>query len=207
VFGSEVAGDLSRLKDKLPPFSMKQARAALAAEFGEAEAVRLFPGLSEPVAAASLAQVHKMPLPDGDRAVKILRPGIERQMELELSAMRRAARTIEGVSSESRRLKPIALTDTISNFMLRELDLRLEAGGADEMRAINEKTGFFDIPKVDWERTGKRVLTISWINGTPLTQPGVLDRPGLDRVKARQRHHAGLPRQRHRVRRLPCRHA
>ena len=55
VFGSEVADDLSRLKDKLPPFSMKQARAALAAEFGEAEAARLFPGLSDPVAAASLA--------------------------------------------------------------------------------------------------------------------------------------------------------
>lgn len=183
VFGSEVAGDLARLKDKLPPFPMKQARAALAAEFGEAEAARLFPGLSDPVAAASLAQVHKLSLPDGDRAVKILRPGIERQLELELSAMRRAARTLEGVSAESRRLRPIAFTDTIANFMTRELDLRLEAGGADEMRAIHETTGFFDIPTVDWERTGKRVLTIAWINGTPLTAPGVLDRPGLDRKK------------------------
>jgi ubiquinone biosynthesis protein len=183
VFGSEVAGDLSRLKDQLPPFSMKEARTALVAEFGEAEAARLFPGLSEPVAAASLAQVHRMALPDGDRAVKILRPGIERQLELELSAMRRAARTIEGVSSESRRLRPVAFTETISNAMLRELDLRLEAGGADEMRAIHQKTGYFDIPKVDWERTGRRVLTISWIDGTPLTAPGVLDRPGLDRKK------------------------
>jgi len=67
--------------------------------------------------------------------------------------------------------------------MLRELDLRLEAGGADEMRVIHEKTGYFDIPKVDWERTGRRVLTIAWIDGTPLTAPGVLDRPGLDRRK------------------------
>jgi len=183
VFGSEVAGDLARLKDKLPPFSMKQARAALAEEFGETEAVRLFPNLSEPVAAASLAQVHKMSLAEGDRAVKILRPGIERQLERELSAMRRAARTIETVSSQSRRLRPIAFTDTIASSMLRELDLRLEAGGTDEMRAINEKTGFFRIPEVDWERTGKRVLTISWIDGTALAQPGWMDRSGLDRAR------------------------
>lgn len=183
VFGSEVAGDLSRLKDKLPPFPMKQARAALAAEFGKAEAERLFPGLSEPVAAASLAQVHRMELPDGTRAVKILRPGIERQLELELSAMRRAARTIEGVSSESRRLRPIAFTETIATSMMRETDMRLEAGGADEMRAVHEKLGYFRIPKVDWERTGRRVLTAEWIEGTPLTAPGGLDRPGIDRNK------------------------
>ncbi|MFN4024451.1 MAG: 2-polyprenylphenol 6-hydroxylase [Hyphomonas sp.] len=183
VFGSEVAGDLSRLKDKLPPFSMKQARDALAAEFGAAEAGRLFPGLSEPVAAASLAQVHRMALPDGDRAVKILRPGIERQLTLELSAMQRAARTIEGVSSESRRLKPVAFTQTIATSMMRETDLRLEAGGADEMHDIHQKTGYFRIPKVDWERTGRRVLTAEWIEGTPLTSDGALDRPGLDRKR------------------------
>jgi ubiquinone biosynthesis protein len=183
VFGPEVAGDLSRLKDKLPPFPMKQARAALVAEFGAEDAARLFPDLSEPVAAASLAQVHRMVLPDGARAVKILRPGIERQLELELSAMRRAARTIEGVSSESRRLRPIAFTETIATSMMRETDLRLEAGGADEMRAVHEKTGYFRIPKVDWERSGRRVLTAEWIEGTPLTAPGALDRPGLDRNK------------------------
>lgn len=183
VFGSEVAGDLSRLKDKLPPFSMRQARAALAAEFGAADAERLFPGLTDPVAAASLAQVHRMPLPDGDRAVKILRPGIERQLTLELSAMQRAARTIEGVSLESRRLKPVAFTQTIATSMMRELDLRLEAGGADEMHGIHQKTGYFRIPKVDWERTGRRVMTAEWIEGTPLTAPGALDRPGLDRKK------------------------
>lgn len=183
VFGSEVAGDLSRLKDRLPPFPMKQARAALAAEFGAEAAGQLFPGLSEPVAAASLAQVHRMTLPDGERAVKILRPGIERLLALELSAMRRAARTIEGVSSESRRLKPVAFTETIAAAMTRETDLRLEAGGADEMREIYAKTGFFRVPKVDWDRTGKRVLTAEWIEGTPLTTPGALERSGIDRQK------------------------
>ncbi len=182
VFGSEVTGDLSRLKDKLPPFSLKLARAALAEEFGADEAMRLFPDLGEPVAAASLAQVHRMVLPDGARAVKILRPGIELQLTRELSAMKRAARTIEGVSADSRRLKPVAFTETIAASMMRETDLRLEAGGADEMRVISEKSGHFVIPKVDWERTGRRVLTTDWVEGTPMTDPKALDRPGLDRV-------------------------
>ncbi len=183
MFGTEVAGDLSRLKDKLPPFPMTAARAALVDEFGRDEAARLFPALSQPVAAASLAQVHRMDTPDGPRAVKILRPGIERQLELELSAMRRAARAIEGVSSESRRLRPIAFTETIASSMTRELDLRLEAGGVDEMRAVYSRTGYFEAPEVDWERTGRRVLTLSWIDGVPLTEPGALNAPGLDRQR------------------------
>ena len=181
VFGSEVTSDLDRLKDKLPPFSMKAARAALVAEFGAEEAARLFPDLSEPVAAASLAQVHRMELPDGPRAVKILRPKIEEQLTKELSAMKRAARTIEGISAESRRLKPVAFTETIATAMMRETDLRLEAGGADEMRELSEKTGYFQIPKVDWDRTGRRVLTTDWVEGIPLTDPKALDRPDIDR--------------------------
>ena len=127
VFGAEVTEDLGRLKDKLPPFSMKAARAALAEEFGAADAKHLFGDLSDPVAAASLAQVHKMELAGGTRAVKILRPGIERQLTVELSAMKRAARTIEGISAESQRLKPVAFTETIAAAMMRETDLRLEA--------------------------------------------------------------------------------
>ena len=182
VFGSEVTHDLGHLKDKLPPFPLAAAHKALAEEFGKEEAERLFPDLDEPVAAASLAQVHRMKLGDATRAVKILRPGIEGKLLKELSAMKRAARTIEGVSSESRRLKPVAFTETIASSMMRETDLRLEAGGADEMRAISEKSGYYQIPQVDWERTGRRVLTTDWVAGTPLTQPGALDQPGLDKV-------------------------
>ena len=182
VFGSEVTTDLSRLKDKLPPFSGKLARAALVEEFGLEEANRLFPDLGPPIAAASLAQVHRMETAGGSRAVKILRPGIEGQLTRELSAMKRAARTIEGVSIDSRRLKPIAFTETIAAAMMRETDLRLEAGGADEMRELSEKSGYFKVPKVDWDRTGRRVLTTDWVEGTPLTDPAALANPAIDRV-------------------------
>ncbi|WP_373008271.1 AarF/UbiB family protein [Hyphomonas sp.] len=182
VFGSEVTADLSRLKDKLLPFSGKLARAALVEEFGLEEANRLFPDLGPPIAAASLAQVHRMETAGGARAVKILRPGIEGQLTRELSAMKRAARTIEGVSVESRRLKPVAFTDTIAAAMMRETDLRLEAGGADEMRELSEKSGYFQVPKVDWARTGRRVLTTDWVEGTPLTHPAALANSAIDRV-------------------------
>lgn len=183
VFGSDVATDLSRLKDKLPPFSMNEARKALETEFGKAEADRLFQGLGEPVAAASLAQVHRLETADGPKAVKVLRPGVERLISQELRAMRRAARTIERASVESRRLEPVAFTNTVADSMMKELDLRLEAGGADEIRALSEKEGWFVVPAVDWDRTGQRVLTTDWVEGVPLTQPDALSQPGLERTE------------------------
>lgn len=183
VFGVETTQDLSRLKDKLPPFKEGQARKALESEFGEAEAATLFPDLGVPVAAASIAQVHRMETADGVRAVKILRPGIEKKISNALSAMQRAARTIERTSAESRRLEPVAFTETIAKAMLRELDLRLEAGGLDEMREISAETGHFIVPGVDWDRTGQRVLTMDWLDGVPLTDPAALDVPGVDRVE------------------------
>ncbi len=180
VIGVAAADDLSRLKDKLPPFSEEKARAALEAEFGTAEADRLFPDLGPPVAAASLAQVHRMQTPSGLRAVKILRPGIERRIENALSAMQRAGRTIERANPESKRLEPAAFTQTIARSMLRELDLRLEAGGADELRELSLKNGHFTVPAIDWERTGRRVVTMDWLDGTPLTSPSALE--GVDRA-------------------------
>lgn len=183
VFGTEVASDLSRLKDKLPPFPVKQARQILDKEFGEAVAASLFPALGEPVAAASLAQVHKMETPDGMRAVKILRPGVEQMIARELRAMKRAARTIERASEESRRLEPVAFTNTVADAMMKELDLRLEAGGADQIKSISDKHEWFVIPAVDWDRTSQRVLTTDWVDGIPLTDPKALDQPGLDRAE------------------------
>lgn len=181
VFGVETTGDLSRLKDKLPPFSEKLARKAIVAEFEADEAERLFPELGSAVAAASLAQVHKMETGDGAKAVKILRPGVEQMIRRELRAMKRAARTIEARSVDSRRMEPVAFVGTVAESMEKELDLTLEAGGADEMRELSAADGYYVIPEVDWERSGKRVLTTSWIAGTPLTNREALERPDVDR--------------------------
>lgn len=182
VFGAETAQDLSRLKDKLEPFSMAEARRILAEEFGQEEAESLFAGLGEPVAAASLAQVHRLETSDGPKAVKILRPGVEKLIYQELRAIRRAARTVERASVESRRLEPVKFTETVATSMEKELDFRLEAGGADQMRSISEKEDWFHVPAVVWDRTAQRVLTIDWVEGIPLTRPEALEQPGLERV-------------------------
>ncbi|MEM9938394.1 MAG: AarF/UbiB family protein [Pseudomonadota bacterium] len=180
VFGVETTTDLSRLKDKLPPFPMQAARKALAEDFPD-EHEALFPELSEPIAAASLAQVHKLQTDEGTRAVKILRPGVEILIARELRAIKRAARTVERVSIESRRLEPVAFTETVGASMEKELDLRLEAGGADELRKLDGTSTYFAIPAVDWSRSSKRILTTDWVDGTPLTDPSAADQPGLDR--------------------------
>ncbi len=182
VFGVETTTDLSRLKDRLPPFSMAEARKALVDEFGAEEAAELFPELSDPIAAASLAQVHRLETSDGPKAVKILRPKVETLIDLELRALKRAAHTVERVSVESRRMEPVAFINTIATAMEKELDLRLEAGGSDELRQLAFKTGHFSIPAVDWTRTGRRVLTTDWVDGKPLTAPDALVVPGLDKV-------------------------
>ena len=181
VFGVEATTDLSRLKDKLPPFLVEAARKQIETEFGVDEANRLFPDLGPAIAAASLAQVHKVETPEGLKAVKVLRPGVDRQIMTELRAMKRAATTIEQVDKASRRLEPLAFVETVSAAMEKELDLRLEAGGASEFAEIAAKSDAFHVPEVDWERSGRTVLTTDWVNGTPLTDNAALAMRAFDR--------------------------
>jgi ubiquinone biosynthesis protein len=174
VIGVTAATDLSRLKDALPPFPKTQAVRTLREEFGE-EATRLFANLSDPVAAASVAQVHRMETPQGAKAVKILRPGIERKMELELRAMRRIAYSAQkNGPPEVKRMEPAAFIDTMSRSLTREMDLRFEAGAASEFAEIAAIDNYVHAPKVDWERTSQRVLTTEWVEGRSLTDPGAI---------------------------------
>ena len=180
VIGVQAATDLSRLKDALPPFSKAQAIVSLRAEFGP-DADRLFAGLGEPVAAASVAQVHRLETPQGAKAVKILRPGIERKMELELRAMRRVAYSAQRRGpAEVKRMEPAAFIDTMARSLTREMDLRFEAGAASEFGEIAAVDSYVFAPGVDWERTSQRVLTTDWIDGRSLTDPGAIG--SVDRI-------------------------
>ncbi|HVY90394.1 MAG TPA: AarF/UbiB family protein, partial [Hyphomonadaceae bacterium] len=180
VIGVEAATDLSRLKDAIPPFPKAQAIKALREEFGD-NASKLFPNLSDPVAAASVAQVHRMETPQGAKAVKILRPGIERKMELELRAMRRIAYSAQkNGPPEVKRMEPAAFIDTMAQSLTREMDLRFEAGAASEFAEIAALDNYVYAPKVDWERTSQRVLTTEWIEGRSLTDPGAIG--AMDRI-------------------------
>jgi ubiquinone biosynthesis protein len=186
VVGPQLAAALGTLRDRLPPFSTGKAQAEIEAAFGKPWS-EVYAEFGPPVAAASIAQVHKatVPSPGGNRpvAVKILRPGIEKRFKRDLESFYFAARSAETLSPQSRRLRPVAAVDTLAQSVLLEMDLRLEAAAISEMAENIEKSGDrdFRVPKVDWERTAKRVMTLEWINGISLTGIAAIEAAGLDR--------------------------
>jgi len=181
IFGIEFAEDLSRLKDRLAPFPTEVARREIEASLGK-PVDALYARFGEPVGAASLAQAHDAALPDGRRvAVKVLRPGVGRRVAEDSQAMRLAGRLLERWFPATRRLEPSALAETVIRATELELDLRLEAAGADELREVMARDGYMTAPKVVWPGVGKSVLTMEWAQGLPLSDPAALDQPGLDR--------------------------
>lgn len=184
VIGPELAGDLSHLQDKMPPFSMAEARRAVEEALGG----RLedhFVEFGPPVAAASIAQVHKAVTVDKDGqrhevAVKILRPDVEKRFKRDLDSYFFAARLIERVHAPSRRLKPVAVVENLARTTELEMDLRLEGAAISEMAENTVNDPKFRVPVVDWKRTAKRVLTTNWIDGIPLSDHARVREQGYD---------------------------
>jgi ubiquinone biosynthesis protein len=181
ILGVTFADDLSRLKDRLAPFPLDEARAEVAAALGTPTEA-LFAEFGEAVAGASLAQAHRATLVGGRQvAVKVLRPGIEGRIAADTDALRAAARLAEAWAPAARRLEPRAFAETVIRALELELDLRFEAAGADELRAVMAHDGYMRAPAVVWEGVARRVLTLEWAPGAPLSDPAALDTPGLDR--------------------------
>ena len=179
-FGREFAEDLSRLKDRLPAFPTAVARAEVERALGRT-VESLYAEFGEPLAAASLAQAHEARLLDGRKvAVKVLRPGIERRVADDAEGLALAARLIHRWIPPARRLEPVGFADTVIRATELELDLRLEAAGADELGEVMALDGYMAAPTIVWEGVGKRVLTMEWARGWPLSDPDALTQPGLD---------------------------
>lgn len=193
IIGPDLAHDLKHLQDKLPPFSMGEAERAIHDALGNPTS-KAFSNFGPPIAAASIAQVHKAnaPLNGVDRtlAVKILRPNIEKRFKRDLDSYFFAARQIERFHPPTRRLKPVAVVDNLARTTQLEMDLRLEAAALSEMAeniakhesAVGEASQF-RVPEVDWTRTAKRVLTTEWIDGIPISDHAALKAKGFDLKK------------------------
>ncbi|HEX5957636.1 MAG TPA: 2-polyprenylphenol 6-hydroxylase [Hyphomicrobiaceae bacterium] len=188
LIGPKLADDLRDLQDRVPPFSLDAARRSIEAELGG----RLedhFAEFGPPIAAASIAQVHKaVVIENGERrevAVKILRPGIERRFQQDLDSYFFAARQIERFHPPIRRLRPVAVVETLARSVEIEMDMRLEAAAISEM-ADNiaadptPELGTFRVPAVDWRRTTRRVLTLEWIDGIQIGDCAALKEAGHD---------------------------
>ncbi len=188
VVGEDLAVQLRILQDKLPPFSTEMAKKAIEEEL-DVPADSLFSTFSEPVAAASIAQVHKATLADNGEtvAVKVLRPGIEKAFRKDLDAFFFAARFIEFLSPASRRLRPMDVITHFEGVVMGELDLRLEAASASEYAANTEQDAGFQVPPVKWFLSGRRVMTLGWAEGLPMGDNTAIDAAGIDRSELSER--------------------
>jgi ubiquinone biosynthesis protein len=183
VVGKVIARDLESLQDKMASFPQAEAEAAVAEALTKPVA-EAFVSFGPAVAAASIAQVHRAEVAaaDGTRAVavKVLRPGIEQRFRRDLDAFFFAARLAERHSMEARRLRLIGVVDMLARSVAMEMDLRLEAAALSELADNTKDNANFRVPTIDWGRTARRVLTIEWINGIPLSDRAALAAAGHD---------------------------
>jgi ubiquinone biosynthesis protein len=182
LIGTDTARALETLQDRLPPFPTEDAKAQIEASLLK-PLPDLFSSFGEPVAAASIAQVHVAQTTDDAPkkvAVKVLRPGIAQEFAKDLSAFAFAARMAERVSTEARRLRLRAVVDMLAASVALELDLRMEGAAASELAENTKDDRDFRVPVIDWTRTAGRVLTSEWIDGTPIRDPAVVNAAGHD---------------------------
>ncbi|MGR3660071.1 MAG: 2-polyprenylphenol 6-hydroxylase [Paracoccaceae bacterium] len=182
VVGDELAGQLQMLQDNLPPFPTDVAKATVESELGQPVDV-LFSEFSDSVAAASIAQVHKAKRADNGEivAVKVLRPGIEKAFRRDIDAFYFVASMVELFSSSAQRLRPTDVIEHFEGVVLGELDLRLESAAASEFAANTKDDAGFQVPKICWDMSARRVMTLGWAEGIPIHNLVEIDAVGHDR--------------------------
>ena len=183
VVGTAISHDLESLQDKMAPFPQSEAEAVVVGAFDK-PLNTIYASFGPAVAAASIAQVHKAEIDIGGArkpvAVKILRPHVERRFKVDLDAFMFAARKAEDFSLDAQRLRPVEAVATLARSVAMEMDFRLEAAALSEMAENTGKDEGFRVPTVDWDRTAREVLTMDWIDGTPLNDRAALEARGLD---------------------------
>lgn len=188
IVGPALAEELRYLQDKLPPFPQDLARAEIERDLGQ-RLDTVFSEFSPPVAAASIAQVHRARLAGTGQevAVKVLRPGVERAFRKDIDAFHFAAWMIERLLPFSRRLRPADVIEHFDHTCMQELDLRIETAAAAEFAANTERDARFRVPRPVWHLSGRRMMTLDWAEGVPLGDNAALDALGIDRAELGER--------------------
>ncbi len=183
IIGDQLANDLAKLQDKLPPFDINLSKQIIKKEIGEKQFNKII-NLSEPIAAASIAQVHTAKIlineEEKEVAIKILRPNIEKLFNEELDALMLLAYITETLVSKTKRLKLIEVVHLLREITNIEMDLRFEAAAANELYENTKHDKGFNVPKIYWNYTSKRVLTLDKVNGTPIREYENLRKSGVD---------------------------
>jgi ubiquinone biosynthesis protein len=183
VVGKQLAQDLSRLQDKMDSFPTAQARQMIEDSIGRS-VDELYDSFDDAIAAASIAQVHPAEVMESGApkkvAVKVIRPGVRQRFANDLESYFLVARLQEKWIADARRLKPVEVTETLAQTTRIEMDLRLEAAALSELRDNTKDDPGFRVPSVDWERTGRDVLTMEWIDGVKMNDLEGLAAAGHD---------------------------
>jgi ubiquinone biosynthesis protein len=186
IIGEELSKKLENLQDKLPPFSIYQTKEIIKKDLGE----NIFDSvinLSEPVAAASVAQVHKAQINDNgtikDVAIKILRPNIKKLFNEEIDAIMLFAFLIESLNKKTKRLKLVEVVFLLKEITNLEMDLRFEAAAANEYAENTKNDVGIKVPQVYWNFTSENVMTLDWIDGISIRETEELKKRDIDTNK------------------------
>lgn len=181
IVGVDLANELSVLQDAMPAFDTDIAKSTIETQL-ENSIDNLFASFDEPIAAASLAQVHPATLHNGRKvAVKVLRPKIERAFLRDVDAFHLGAWLVEKLTARSKRLRPRDVINHFEHIVRTELDLRMEASVGSEYAENTKDDELFLTPDIIWTHSARRVLTTSWMDGEPLTDVTAVGRLGVER--------------------------
>ena len=186
IIGEELSKQLETLQDKLPPFSLSEAKEMIKKDLGN-ETYNSIINLSEPVAAASIAQVHKAQINDNgtikDVAIKILRPNIKKKFNEEIDALMLLAFFVESSIQKTKRLKLVEVVFLLKEITNLEMDLRFEAAAANEYSENTKNDAGFKVPKIYWNFTSENVMTLDWVDGISIRETEELLKRNIDTKK------------------------
>jgi len=177
----DIANELKRLQDNVPPFPGDQAQTIIEKALGKS-VTQLFAKFDvEPLASASVAQVHSAVLNDGSEVVvKVIRPGISRTIEKDVALLYTLAHLIQRAWHEGRRLRPVEVVSEYEQTLLDELDLRKEAANGSQLRRNFEESQLLYVPEIYWDLTRQHVLVMERIQGIPVAEIDQLIAQGTD---------------------------
>ena len=186
IIGEELSKRLENLQDRLPPFSSYEAKQIIEKDLG-VETFNTILNLSEPIAAASIAQVHKAQINDEgtikDVAIKILRPNIKKIFNEEIDAIMLFAFLVESFVKKTKRLKLVEVVFLLKEITNLEMDLRFEAAAANEYAENTKNDAGFRVPQIYWNFTSENVMTLDWIDGVSIRETEELKRRNIDTKK------------------------
>ena len=176
----DVAVELAKLQDQVPPFPGKSARKLIEKALGGSIENHFLEFNEEPLASASIAQVHTAKLKDGrDVVLKVVRPGIDRIIRRDVDLLLTIARLADRYSSDARRLRPVEVVREYETTIFDELDLMREAANASQLRRNFENSPLLYVPDVYWDYCRPSVMVMERIYGTPVSRIDVLKEKGI----------------------------